>query len=335
MKTKKLKGFTLIELIVVMAIFGAIMAAAMSFITPASRIWSNSEAEAAGSTTINNVGDYLKTQITSAEYLHVFNDVSSNEAAVDTFTQAYYTGTLRTGSTPSSPNYGEGIVHVLQIDNRPDPATGYRGTIKKWDYEVSFNPSGTAISCLTPAGQELAVNRTYYDSYDFCFIPGTYSSTDAFNQIIQDVAAGTVDITALETDTLMNMTSKQTAFTIRATTKKNINNKRYSFVSSTAMSLVNLYNRTPRSGLVRDRYFAVGSKQKVDGSGNLVFEADGTTPVMEAAIVDRSAHGTGGAPVSPYFTTDSGINVALSPSGDLENEVYTFVYSYGAEIDTD
>jgi prepilin-type N-terminal cleavage/methylation domain-containing protein len=38
---KKIKGFTLIELIIVMAIFGAIMAAAVGLMSPVSKVFRN------------------------------------------------------------------------------------------------------------------------------------------------------------------------------------------------------------------------------------------------------------------------------------------------------
>ena len=57
---KRVKGFTLIELIVVLAIFSVIMFGAMSLMTPASKIMTNTENMENGSAAVSSISKYLE-----------------------------------------------------------------------------------------------------------------------------------------------------------------------------------------------------------------------------------------------------------------------------------
>ena len=60
MKNKKnLKGFTLVELIVVMAVFGIIMLGAMRFLDPVSKMMKGASLQEANSAVVDNVKRYL------------------------------------------------------------------------------------------------------------------------------------------------------------------------------------------------------------------------------------------------------------------------------------
>jgi prepilin-type N-terminal cleavage/methylation domain-containing protein len=70
-KNNKLKGFTLVELIVVMAIFGILMAAVMQVITPLNKISKRASIQEANAAAVDNVKSYLESSIRYSECVEV------------------------------------------------------------------------------------------------------------------------------------------------------------------------------------------------------------------------------------------------------------------------
>ena len=70
-KKTKLKGFTLVELIVVMEIFGILMAAVMQVITPLNKISKRASIQEANAAAVDNVKSYLESSLRYAECVEV------------------------------------------------------------------------------------------------------------------------------------------------------------------------------------------------------------------------------------------------------------------------
>lgn len=68
---KKLKGFTLVELILVMAIFGILMAAIMSIITPLNKISKRASLTEANVAAVDNIKTYLESSLRYSECVEV------------------------------------------------------------------------------------------------------------------------------------------------------------------------------------------------------------------------------------------------------------------------
>lgn len=85
----KLKGFTLVELIVVMVIMSLIMAGIMQIFKPIRTIYVDSTQYEAQRTAQNGVVQYITESVRFATDMGVYNDVSNASDAVDEFAAAY------------------------------------------------------------------------------------------------------------------------------------------------------------------------------------------------------------------------------------------------------
>ena len=79
-KRKNLKGLTLIELIIVMAIFGILMTAVMQVITPLNKLSKRASIQEANAAVVDNMKTYLEGTLRYADCIEVFNGgLTSNE----------------------------------------------------------------------------------------------------------------------------------------------------------------------------------------------------------------------------------------------------------------
>lgn len=132
MKNKRnLKGFTLVELIVVMAVFGIIMLGAMQFLDPVSRMMKGASLQEANSATVDNIKRYFEGTLRYASAVNIHNgDLSELDAsgtsyvalsgteeerqkkAVTNFVNAYFRDMADNNNNPI-----KGEVHLMKIDN--------------------------------------------------------------------------------------------------------------------------------------------------------------------------------------------------------------------------
>lgn len=84
---KKLKGFTLIELIIVLAIFGIILSVVMSLIDPVSKVMKRASTKERTAAYSDNICEYITNSVTYARFVRIYeggfskvNDSGVNEA---------------------------------------------------------------------------------------------------------------------------------------------------------------------------------------------------------------------------------------------------------------
>lgn len=127
-KQKKLKGFTLIELIIVLAIFGVILSVVMSLLDPASKIMKKASTRERTAAYADNISEYITNSITYAKFIRVYdggfcsNDLSplsgtlvaqEQEAALD------LVGEMLNDACDRNGNPVTGKVHILKFINTP------------------------------------------------------------------------------------------------------------------------------------------------------------------------------------------------------------------------
>lgn len=194
MKSKKnLKGFTLVELIIVMAVFSVLLVGAMRMLNPLNKIVKNANLQEANSATVDNIKRYMEGSLRYADCIEIFQgDLTDNnglvitdkETAVRNFIENHYTDRVNPGTyDPLS-----GKVRMMKIDN----GNGGKITEYEWDFTAGFtwekyDTNGDPI--LKPSGEkdlgrrapelsanpienENVINPVYMDKYSFYFQPG-------------------------------------------------------------------------------------------------------------------------------------------------------------------
>lgn len=122
MTYKKLKGFTLVELIVVIAVFGLIIAATLSFVSPAGKVFKNTQEYASDMMLIDNVQRAVADKIRFADRMTVNvgpidfgGDVDGYVAGqVDALRKKFCIGNA---DSKRRVEYARDRVYVMRIDN--------------------------------------------------------------------------------------------------------------------------------------------------------------------------------------------------------------------------
>lgn len=120
MKKKILKGFTLIELIVVMAIFSILMAGALALVDPVSRINKSASDFEKTSAYVDNIQDYLQDSLRYAENVWVYQGNYDNAFLLDEvkkFKDTYYKDTVYTKDGVHTV-YTKGNIRMMTILNQ-------------------------------------------------------------------------------------------------------------------------------------------------------------------------------------------------------------------------
>lgn len=167
MKKTKAKGFTLIELIVVVAIFSMILFGAMQLMDPVSKIFQRTSNYEASAATVDNVKRYIEGSLRYADFVDVYEcgellckadaDVS---AQINTFMNSYFKDACER-DTDTTSKYRIIDVYVMKINNKEN------GRITEEVHHV--NTHGEYVA--TVPGEEAstftrrdAINATYFQN---------------------------------------------------------------------------------------------------------------------------------------------------------------------------
>ncbi|MBQ8961864.1 MAG: prepilin-type N-terminal cleavage/methylation domain-containing protein [Ruminococcus sp.] len=117
-RRKKLRGFTLIELIIVMAIFGIIMLGVMKIADPLAKVMNKSSTKEKSAAYVDNISDYLDKSMRYAKYMQIyegeFSDYAlSEKEAVEEFVNDYYDGCI-----DSNNDLMKGQLHIMKVINQ-------------------------------------------------------------------------------------------------------------------------------------------------------------------------------------------------------------------------
>ena len=347
--SKKLKGFTLLELIIVIALFTIIMAAVMTLIDPVSKVMSKASIQEKNSSSVNVIKDYLEGSMKYSAFLTaytgefngtVFNSktIVDEEDAVEDFVDTYFDSRI-----DSNKDLAKGKVRVIEIDNTDG------GKI----YESVYNfTAGDQInkpkvklqedSTGNPIHRTQAVNNNYYTDYSFYFDFGlkdtetidaaTYgltpdnSAKTYYGRLVDRIDPSTV--TSLNPDGSPYALS-QSMFAISIVTYKNDGAHRFDgpftiggtaidgpvfkspfYLSTSSMAFVNMINANEFSKYIYN-YF--------------ILERDDTGAETGKIVRKYSSTGTGTPPSAPPL---------LQQRDNGNTEKIYFVYALPSEIES-
>lgn len=174
---KKLKGFTLVELIIVIAVFSVIMFGALQLMDPIGRIFASSYRQESISASADNIKRYIESNIRYAEYVRITDTAPTHDDLVQ-FVDDYYNGKFYQEDASGTLKYANGDLYVMRIDN----ANG--GQISQWELKYTAGDICAVGSKLNESNGD----ETLYLSYtnDFINVPATEDDiesvvTPAFN----------------------------------------------------------------------------------------------------------------------------------------------------------
>lgn len=184
-KKSTLKGFTLVELVVVVAVFGLLIAATLSFITPTRKVYKDASEYAGASAMVDNVRRIVEDNLRFANRMDVYTgpDVDA-DGGEDAWIQNRV-NELRTkfklASTSDRITYARDRVYVMKIDNPEEEqfTDGFAGGSQKpgrvsiWEYDDG--------ALNTANSKEWAMAQGVYDEYSFSLSYGIDWTTHQIN----------------------------------------------------------------------------------------------------------------------------------------------------------
>jgi prepilin-type N-terminal cleavage/methylation domain-containing protein len=129
----KVKGFTLVELLVVIAVFGVIMGSAMALVPPVRRVFNKGYTEENVSSSAQIIGNYLDQNLRYAENIVFRESAPDGKDLIDYVNNNYSGGIYKFQGNDgedqeSNFKYISGNIYVMKIDNTNS------GQISRWDY---------------------------------------------------------------------------------------------------------------------------------------------------------------------------------------------------------
>jgi len=334
MKSTKVKGFTLVELLIVMAVFSLIMFGALQMVEPSSRLFTRSFNEESVSAAQTNIRNYLENTLRYVQYISIRNQEPEHDDLVY-FVNSHYNGKIDKDGHATS-----GTVYVMCIDN----TQGGKISLKEYPYTAGdikpvnvydATADGTAtIDMASVVSTEWCINKAMYKDFNFMISPmvtttQTISMTDASGKtvvkkvLLKDDQSSDSYYQTFTDANLRTFSASNFVFTINAykgkyadLTPVSTTDTRLCYddvISSTmTMSLTNVLNYAPENYLhywYNNEGILGYVKQKKDGSDQLFYD----NRVNEVAYRRCTSNA-----FSPY----TGLNDAVEP------EKLYLIYTY-------
>lgn len=167
-KKKTLKGFTLIELIIVLAIFSVILALVMSFIDPVSDLMKKTSIKERTAAYSDNIGEYIDKSIHYAKFISIYDKTSMDDADKLAAAKELFKDNLE-GVVPTDPTktgYKDVVakVHVLEFMNNGN------GQIKESVYRFEKNTDDDNVTTISENVEVL--NPEHFETYQYNYSIG-------------------------------------------------------------------------------------------------------------------------------------------------------------------
>ena len=330
MKKSVLKGFTLVELLVVMAIFSVLMAAALALTTPVSKMYKNTALAEKTYSYSHNIQEYIQNTLEYSDNLYIYT--------TDTLGTTYSSDLQKLAEDYRKDHYQDlitydgatermirGKVYIMRLLNKPDTSDASNpipaGQIVL--YEYGFKDNAIDPTCVT---KKAVLNPTYFNAkdskYSFSYAlgasklvgvptPSGASSVDSYKALKSDLEDG---------EKSLNITPKNLSVSI--VLDKDVSKQGYiditgaksyrAFKAPVAVQVANLplTNINSRGGGLNP----IGVPRVMKKNGTVGKQS--TLPVVEGSTTPECGWG---------FVANNSNKV------DFNNDIY-FVFSYADEL---
>lgn len=208
-KSRRLSGFTLIEMIIVMALFAMLILAAFMLYQPVARIFKRTSVSERTYSYTNNIENIIQGQLNDADNVWVYTGTLSDRDLAErctAFKTNYYKDMI-IGTGPNSQEPAEGTIHILHVLNN-DAGSFPSGQILVSDVpfecadgaDVSEHDVSTAgATSILPDAYFAATDSGRY-TFNYCLGTGTLQgavgpggATDGYRALDIDMNADTLD----------------------------------------------------------------------------------------------------------------------------------------------
>lgn len=325
---KAVKAFTLVELVIVMAVFTILLAGAMALVDPVSKIMKKSSVSERTYSYLNTIQLYLEDSLKYSEDLWIYTAENIDEDHDDTVNNAellkivnnyktlYYGDTVKYNKTSSDIDFIQGTIRVLRLENSND------GQISL--YEYGFSSDKPILTAATPSNQ---LNEAYFDAVDSRYI---FRYALGVNSLVNVDVAGESDSFAALSNDLNNVAGSVIHQDLSIT-----------LVAAKAGSMVSQTNAADGSEYIAFRQpcgLSVANLPltNINSRGNVALSrpywkkdpSDSTVYLRDADSKPVLAPQTG-VMLPQAFTAKT--DAASGDNVDLDQDIY-FIYSYTDEI---
>lgn len=208
------KGFTLVELIIVLAIFSIILSLVMSFIDPVSKLMTKASIKERTAAYVDNIEEYVDNSIHYAKFVRVYEGgyctasdesvvVSDEQTAVESFVDWFLGGVISPPADDGTVSPAKGKVRVMKLINSGSDAghiyeSVYDFTAAESYEKITYKLDGSIDnrelilrdggnpSSVTLVSTSDVINPEHFKDYNYYYKLGFYnldpipSSSDAY-----------------------------------------------------------------------------------------------------------------------------------------------------------
>lgn len=195
MKLRRRKAFTLVELVIVMAILALLMVSVAAFSTPVQQMIKATAADSDALSANKTMGDYIENRLAYADMVQFFYTVDpySYNADVEAAYTAYQQKLDTTINTTGSAADVSGMLIFHFVEDTVDPSNS-----KYMMYDVNIPATGdysTAVGTAASPNGAVFTDFFYDNSQNMFLLP-----TTADTNVIKDTCYMTVDIASYKFD---------------------------------------------------------------------------------------------------------------------------------------